>query len=68
VPTDKRAWLLSPIKFRDRTCVQKISIKAIIYGIHENWGPEGWFVNKELADGGALANMGVHAIETKDSC
>ncbi|MUH34621.1 gfo/Idh/MocA family oxidoreductase [Zobellia amurskyensis] len=34
------------------------------YGIHENWGPEGWFTNKDLAGGGALADMGVHAIDT----
>ncbi|WP_419211302.1 Gfo/Idh/MocA family protein [Maribacter sp. X9] len=34
------------------------------YGIHENWGPEGWFTKKELAGGGALADMGVHAIDT----
>ncbi|RLD80559.1 MAG: hypothetical protein DRJ10_07255 [Bacteroidetes bacterium] len=34
------------------------------YGIHENWGPDGWFTKKELAGGGALADMGVHAIDT----
>ena len=34
------------------------------YGIHVNWGPSGWFVKKELAGGGALADMGVHAIDT----
>jgi predicted dehydrogenase len=34
------------------------------YGIHENWGPGGWFTKKELAGGGALADMGVHAIDT----
>lgn len=34
------------------------------YGIHENWGPEGWFTQKALAGGGALADMGVHAIDT----
>ncbi len=34
------------------------------YGIHENWGPEGWFTKKELAGGGALIDMGVHAIDT----
>jgi predicted dehydrogenase len=34
------------------------------YGIHENWGPSGWFTKKELAGGGALADMGVHAIDT----
>ncbi len=39
-------------------------IKTKGYGIHENWGPEGWFTKKELAGGGALADMGVHAIDT----
>lgn len=34
------------------------------YGIHENWGPEGWFTKKALSGGGALADMGVHAIDT----
>lgn len=34
------------------------------YGIHENWGPTGWFTEKSLAGGGALADMGVHAIDT----
>ncbi len=39
-------------------------VKTKGYGIHENWGPEGWFTKKELAGGGALADMGVHAIDT----
>jgi len=34
------------------------------YGVHENWGPSGWFTKKSLAGGGALADMGVHAIDT----
>ncbi len=34
------------------------------FGIHVNWGPEGWFTKRELAGGGALADMGVHAIDT----
>ena len=34
------------------------------YGVHENWGPAGWFTKKSLAGGGALADMGVHAIDT----
>jgi predicted dehydrogenase len=34
------------------------------YGIHENWGPDGWFTQKKLAGGGALADIGVHAIDT----
>ncbi len=39
-------------------------VKTKGYGIHENWGPEGWFTKKEIAGGGALADMGVHAIDT----
>lgn len=38
-------------------------IKTKGYGIHVNWGPSGWFVQKDLAGGGALADMGVHAID-----
>jgi len=34
------------------------------YGIHENWGPAGWFVKKNLSGGGALVDMGIHAIDT----
>ncbi len=39
-------------------------VKTKGYGIHVGWGPSGWFVNKRLAGGGALADMGVHAIDT----
>jgi predicted dehydrogenase len=34
------------------------------YGIHANWGPAGWFTQKQLAGGGALADMGIHALDT----
>lgn len=34
------------------------------YGVHVNWGPSGWFTEKKLAGGGALADMGIHAIDT----
>lgn len=34
------------------------------YGTHENWGPGGWFVDPARAWGGALADMGIHAIDT----
>ena len=34
------------------------------YGVHSNWGPAGWFTQKELAGGGALADMGIHALDT----
>ncbi|MEZ4515134.1 MAG: Gfo/Idh/MocA family oxidoreductase [Chloroflexota bacterium] len=34
------------------------------YGVHVNWGPGGWFTQAALAGGGALADMGIHAIDT----
>lgn len=34
------------------------------YGVHVNWGPTGWFTEKQFAGGGALADMGIHAIDT----
>ena len=34
------------------------------YGVHVNWGPDGWFTQKKFAGGGALADMGIHAIDT----
>ena len=34
------------------------------YGVHANWGPSGWFSQSQLAGGGALADMGIHAIDT----
>lgn len=34
------------------------------YGVHVNWGPSGWFTQKALAGGGALADMGIHALDT----
>ncbi len=33
-------------------------------GVHVNWGPDGWFTQAQYAGGGALADMGVHAIDT----
>ena len=34
------------------------------YGIHAGWGPRGWFTDRALAGGGALIDMGIHAIDT----
>lgn len=34
------------------------------YGVHTNWGPSGWFTQKPLAGGGAMADMGIHAVDT----
>jgi predicted dehydrogenase len=39
-------------------------VKTRGYGVHAHWGPSGWFVDKRLAGGGALLDMGVHAIDT----
>lgn len=34
------------------------------YGVHTLWGPSGWFTDRALSGGGALADMGIHAIDT----
>ena len=34
------------------------------YGVHSNWGPGGWFTQAKLAGGGALTDMGIHALDT----
>jgi predicted dehydrogenase len=32
--------------------------------VHVNWGPGGWFARREFAGGGAVADMGIHALDT----
>ena len=39
-------------------------VKTRGYGVHAGWGPAGWFTQRALAGGGALPDMGVHAIDT----
>lgn len=39
-------------------------VKTRGYGVHVGWGPAGWFTDPALAGGGALVDMGVHAIDT----
>ncbi len=39
-------------------------VRTTGYGVHVQWGPQGWFVQKNLAGGGALADMGIHALDT----
>lgn len=33
-------------------------------GVHVHWGPGGWFSQQLLAGGGALVDMGIHALDT----
>jgi predicted dehydrogenase len=33
-------------------------------GVHTHWGPSGWFTQREFAGGGAMADMGIHALDT----
>ena len=39
-------------------------VRTKSYGVHAMWGPAGWFTQRPLAGGGALVDMGVHAIDT----
>lgn len=34
------------------------------YGVHVHWGPSGWFTQARYAGGGAMADMGIHAVDT----
>jgi predicted dehydrogenase len=51
---------------RDRIAAGELGevVKTRAYGIHTGWGPSGWFTDPSLAGGGALVDMGVHAIDT----
>jgi predicted dehydrogenase len=54
------------IAMRDRIAAGELGevVKTRGYGVHANWGPNGWFTDPALAGGGALVDMGVHAIDT----
>ncbi len=39
-------------------------VRTKAYGVHVHWGPSGWFAQKQFAGGGALADVGVHGIDT----
>ncbi|MGZ4114088.1 MAG: Gfo/Idh/MocA family protein [Actinomycetota bacterium] len=39
-------------------------VKTRGYGVHAGWGPSGWFAERRFSGGGALPDMGVHAIDT----
>ena len=54
------------IGVRDRIAAGELGeiVKTRGYGVHADWGPKGWFTDPALAGGGALPDMGVHAIDT----
>lgn len=55
---DEVIWL------RDHSAAIGSIVRTKGYGVHVQWGPTGWFTQRALAGGGALADMGVHAIDT----
>ncbi len=54
------------IAMRDRVAAGELGevVKTRGYGVHTRWGPAGWFTDRQLGGGGALLDMGVHAIDT----
>lgn len=54
------------IAARDRLAAGSVGqpVRTRGYGIHAGWGPSGWFTDPALAGGGALIDMGIHAIDT----
>ena len=61
-------WRFDPEVLWLRKKVASGSLGKIIrtkgYGVHELWGPSGWFTQRKFAGGGALADMGIHALDT----
>jgi len=61
-------WRFDPEALWLREQVQAGRLGRIVrtkgYGVHVNWGPSGWFTQKEFAGGGAMADMGIHALDT----
>ena len=53
-------WLKEQV---DRGRIGRV-VRTKGYSVHVNWGPGGWFTQKRFAGGGALADMGIHAIDT----
>lgn len=55
---EEARWLVS-----QRQQIGKV-IRAKSYGVHVDWGPSGWFTQKQYARGGAMVDMGIHALDT----
>ncbi len=54
------------IAARDRIAAGSVGrpVRTRGFGVHARWGPAGWFTDPDLAGGGALIDMGIHAIDT----
>ena len=39
-------------------------LRSKAYSVHVHWGPSGWFAQKQFAGGGAMVDVGVHALDT----
>ncbi len=54
------------IALRDRVAAGEfgVVVRTHGWGVHANWGPSGWFTDPVLAGGGALIDMGIHAVDT----
>lgn len=61
-------WRYHPdvVALRDRIATGELGriVRTHGWGIHAGWGPAGWFTDPVLAGGGALIDMGIHAIDT----
>jgi len=61
-------WRYRPevIALRDRIAAGEFGgiARTHGFGVHALWGPSGWFTDPALAGGGALIDMGIHAIDT----
>ena len=54
------------VALRDRVSRGELGrvVRTHGYGVHAKWGPSGWFTELEKSGGGALIDMGIHAIDT----
>ncbi len=54
------------IAVRDRIAAGELGriVRTHGWGVHAGWGPSRWFTDPALAGGGALIDMGIHALDT----